>query len=245
MAIKTGYLQIKSGEHVCAAICSSEFSSRYFRPGFYEHTAYYKEKGEIPINADFLRFTLSDGAGAFILENRPNSRQLSLKIHWIDLRSYADRFDTCMIGGGVVENGIIRFWGDYGSPFDAMEAGALCLTQDFDLMRRMIPVWVGHYLDLLDKGKIWIENVHHVCSHYSAHSLREETFELLQKAGAMIPEEKWFSNLYTKGNTGAASIFIMLEELYRTGNLKKGENILCHVPESGRGLNGFMLLEVV
>ena len=50
----------------------------------------------------------------------------------------------------------------------------------------------------------------------------------------MIPEEKWFSNLYTKGNTGAASIFIMLEEAFSTGRFKKGDVILLMVPESGR-----------
>ena len=69
--------------------------------------------------------------------------------------------------------------------------------------------------------------------------------KLLRQSGAMIDENKWFTNLYTKGNTGAASIFIMLEELYREGGLKKGEKILCHVPESGRSINGLMLLEVV
>lgn len=245
MALKSGYLQVKAGEQKCAAICGSEFASRYFRPGFYEGTAPVDDAGKLSLDADFLRFTLSDGAGAAILEGKPNSRQLSLKIHWIDIRSFADRFETSMVGGGVKENGEMRFWGDFGNPAKAMQAGALMLTQDFDLMKRMIPVWVSHYLDLIDQGKIVIDEIDHVCSHYSSHSLRKETIVLLKKAGAMIDEEKWFSNLYSKGNTGAASIFIMLEELYREGGLKKGEKILCHVPESGRSVNGLMLLEVV
>ncbi|HEY8190698.1 MAG TPA: 3-oxoacyl-[acyl-carrier-protein] synthase III C-terminal domain-containing protein, partial [Micavibrio sp.] len=71
------------------------------------------------------------------------------------------------------------------------------------------------------------------------------TIALLKKAGAMIDEEKWFTNLYSKGNTGTASIFIMLDELFHSGKLKSGEKILCHVPESGRGLNCLMVLEVV
>lgn len=139
----------------------------------------------------------------------------------------------------------MKFWGDFGDPVVAKESGALMLTQDFDLMKKMIPVWVSHYLDLIDQGKIVIDDIDHLCSHYSSHSLREEVISLLKKSGAMIDEEKWFSNLYTKGNTGAASIFIMLEELYREGGLKAGERILCHVPESGRSVNGLMLLEVV
>jgi len=245
MALKTAWLQLLAKEHACAVVSGVEFSSRYFRPGFYEGTQQVENEGRVPLDADFLRFTLSDGAGAFIVESKPNTRQLSLKIKWIDLRSYADRFDTCMLAGGVNDHGDISFWSGYSSPVEAMQAGAFMLVQDFDLMNKMIPVWVSHYLDLIDQGKIVIDKIDHVCSHYSSHSLRLETIRLLKKAGAMVDEEKWFSNLYDKGNTGAASIFIMLEELYRKGNLQKGENILCHVPESGRSINGLMLLEVV
>lgn len=245
MAIKSAYLQVKAGEYDCAAACGSDFPSRYFRPGFYEGTSVMKEDGTLPMEIDFLRFTLSDGAGAFIFEHKPNARQVSFKIHWIELRSFADRFDTCMMAGGIKQGEETLFWGDFDSPAEAARAGAIMLTQDFALLKRMIPVWVSHYLDLIDREKIEIRKIDHLCSHYSSHSLREETIALLKKAGAMIDEDKWFSNLYTKGNTGTASIFIMLEELARTKELKTGELILCHVPESGRCLNGFMLLEVV
>ena len=68
MAFKSAWLQLRAGEHDCAAVCGSEFASRYFRPGFYEGTLTYKQSGEVPLNAAFLRFTLSDGAGAAILE---------------------------------------------------------------------------------------------------------------------------------------------------------------------------------
>ena len=245
MAMKAAWLQVRAGEHDCAAVCGSEFASRYFRPGFYESTHAYRQTGQVPLDAAFLRFTLSDGAGSAILEARPNQRQPSLKICWIHLRSYADRFDTCMMAGGVRRNGAVEFWGDHADAKAAMEAGALILVQDFDLVKRMIPVWVSHYLGLIDDGMIKIDEIDHVVSHYSAHSLREQVVRLLTKAGAMIDERKWFSNLASKGNTGAASIFILLEELYHSGRLQAGEKILCHVPESGRALNGFMLLEVV
>lgn len=245
MALKSAWLQIGACEHDCVAVSGSEFSSRYFRPGFYEDVECVKSQDRVPLGADFLRFTLSDGAGAAILEDKPNTRQPSLKIKWIDLRSYADRFETCMIAGAVEDSGTLRHWSEFKSPAQAMASGALMLTQDFDLMKRMIPVWVSHYLDLINQKKIMIDEIDYVCSHYSSHSLREETISLLKKAGAMIDEEKWFSNLYSKGNTGAASIFIMLEELYSKKDLKKGETILCHVPESGRSMNGLMLLEVV
>ena len=152
MAFKSAYTQLKAGEHSCAAVSGSEFASRYFRPGNYECVDAYKAAGEIPFQADFLRFTLSDGAGAAILETKPNARQLSLKINWIDLRSYANRFDTCMVGGAVKRDQDWHYWSSFGDPIAAAQAGALLLIQDFDIMKRMLPVWVSHYLDLIDKG---------------------------------------------------------------------------------------------
>ena len=100
---------MRADERRCAAVSGSEFASRYFRPGFYENTQAYRQSGEVPFDAAFLRFTLSDGAGAAILEAGRTSAQLSLTMRWIHLRSYADRFDTCMMAGGARRNGPIEF----------------------------------------------------------------------------------------------------------------------------------------
>jgi 3-oxoacyl-[acyl-carrier-protein] synthase-3 len=61
----------------------------------------------------------------------------------------------------------------------------------------------------------------------------------------MIPEAKWFTNLRTKGNTGAASIFIMLEEAFNGGRFSPGDRILLMVPESGRFSVSFVHLTCV
>ena len=49
-----------------------------------------------------------------------------------------------------------------------------------------------------------------------------------------IPKEKWFTNLATKGNVGAGSIYLMVDELFNSGKIKKGESLLIAVPESSR-----------
>ena len=69
--------------------------------------------------------------------------------------------------------------------------------------------------------------------------------ERLAQVGLDIPEEKWFTNLVHKGNTGAASMYIMLEELFNGKQLKKGDRLLCFIPESGRFLTAYMHLTVV
>src|SRR5262249_45236105 len=71
MAAKAASLNIRAGEHRIAAACAGEFASRWFRPAFYEGTALVDAKGRARAEADFLRFTLSDGAGAIVLEDAP------------------------------------------------------------------------------------------------------------------------------------------------------------------------------
>ena len=245
MALRSAINSIRLGEFKMAAVSGSEIASRHFRPTFYEGTKHFKEENSLPLEQEFLRYTLSDGAGAAIVESRPNSKSISLKVKWIKARSFANRFSACMIGGATKEDGKVVSWGNQESLETAIENGCFALSQDLKLVYEMIPVWVGHYLSLVEEGMIVPDDIDHVVSHYSSESLKSEVVKLLEKAGAMIPEERWFSNLTYKGNTGSASIFILLHELFYSNKLKVGETILCHVPESGQAYNSFMLLEVV
>ncbi|HZN08261.1 MAG TPA: 3-oxoacyl-[acyl-carrier-protein] synthase III C-terminal domain-containing protein [Pyrinomonadaceae bacterium] len=248
MALKSCYAGIRSGEHRRAVACASELTSRFFRPGFFEITRSFKERGRIPFDAEFLRWMLSDGAGAAVLEGRPNERSLSLRVDWIDLVSYADRFDVCMYAGATKnsETGkVVRSWYDYSSVAEAASDGAVLLKQDLGLLDNIVLLGVGRYFELIEAGKFSPSEVDWMVCHYSSHHFRGKIFDLLQKGGGMIPEDRWFTNLYTKGNTGSASIFIMLEELINEGRLRPGQKILCMVPESGRFIVSFMHLTVV
>jgi 3-oxoacyl-[acyl-carrier-protein] synthase-3 len=40
-------------------------------------------------------------------------------------------------------------------------------------------------------------------------------------------------------------MYVMLDELVRSGRLRRGERILCFVPESGRFTSAFLHLTVV
>lgn len=244
MALKNAFLHVKAGEAQAAAVSGSEFSSRWFRPGFYEAAFSAEEYAKPPLQTEFLRFTLSDGAGALILEPKPNTHSLSFKIEWIKQRSFADRFAPCMYAGSV-DNYDSKPWSLYTSPQEAIQSGAVLLRQDFELLYKLFPVWIGYYMELVEQGWVVPGEISHFLAHYSAHSLRNEMIKLLKKTHAMIDESRWFTNLYEKGNTGTASIFIMLEELMNERELKPGEQVLCFVPESGQCLIAFMLLTVV
>lgn len=245
MAARAAYLNIKSEEKNAAVAVGSEFSSRWFRPGFYEPARARLEDRDVRMAAEFLRWTLSDGAGAVLFEPRPASRGPSFKVDWITLHSLAHAFDVCMYAGatGAARHDLTQSWSLYADgPRAAVEDGAVMLLQDMTLLKKIIRGWVGEYLRLIDDGRIVPAHVDWLLCHYSAHSLREELIALLKAAGAMIDEEKWFSNLTTKGNTGSASLFVMIEDFMRLGLAKPGDRILCVNPESGRAVVSFMML---
>jgi 3-oxoacyl-[acyl-carrier-protein] synthase-3 len=246
MAAKSAWQAVRTGEAECAAAAAGEFSSRWFRPVFYEGTRLIDAKGRLAMEADFLRWTLSDGAGAIVLAPRPAPRKLSLRVDWIDIVSLADRFAPCMWAGAArgSEDDPEAAW-SRGGPAIAHAAGAVALMQDFQRLKGVVRAFVGVILDKVDRGRIVPAAVDHLLCHYSARSLRQEIVRLLERTRAMIPEERWFTNLATCGNTGSASIWIMLHGLMATGRVAPGERILAVVPESGRATLGLMHMTAV
>jgi len=103
---------VRAGETDCAAVVASEFSSRWFRPSFYEGTALIDTKGRLAMEADFLRWTLSDGAGAIVVEPKPRPDKRCLRIGWIDLISLAGSFDPCMWAGATtaLRGDLVNAW---------------------------------------------------------------------------------------------------------------------------------------
>ncbi|MEJ2042222.1 MAG: beta-ketoacyl-ACP synthase III [Reinekea sp.] len=240
MAMKTAYLNLRCGEHDNALVIGSELSSRLFKASRYEAI---EDASSIDFNAEFLRWMLSDGAGACLLENQP--RKNSFRIDWITSYSHADAFPTCMSVGAPLDSHDPRTWQDYPTYAEAEKAGALLLRQDVRLLENVLKIGVDGFLRLIEEGKTHPDKIDHLLCHYSSDHFRSKIFDMLVQAGAAIPEERWYTNLYTRGNTGCASIFIMLDEFRRTQQFKPGDQILCMVPESGRFNVAYMKLTVM
>lgn len=240
MAIKAAFNATRAGEHRSALVAVSELASRLLKSTRYEAAGGHDS---IDFNAEFLRWMLSDGAGAWLLESAPRGR--CLRIDWIRSFSHADAFPTCMSIGSPSDSSDRRTWQDYPTYAEAEAAGALLIRQDVRLLDQMVKLGVDGALRLIEEGALRMKDVDHFLCHYSSHHFRGRIAELLEMAGASIPQEKWFTNLYERGNTGAASILIMLDEFLRTKPRVTGDRILCMVPESGRFNTAYMHFTVV
>lgn len=252
MALKSAFNQIRLCEKKNAMVVASEMASRLLKKSRYEAVSNLR----IDLESEFLRWMLSDGAGAFLVQEKPRWRGISLRIDWIEIISFASHYDLCMSCGtndqslwsqdSNKENRLHDIsWQDYKSYADAEANGALLIRQNLKLLEDVVKVGVDGFLKLVNDGKIKADEIDHFVCHYSSHHFKGRILDLLKLAGALIPEEKWFTNLYTKGNTGCASIFIALDELFKSGSLKAGQTIFCVVPESGRFANAYMKLTVV
>lgn len=246
MALKGAWLQVRAGEAEAAVVAASELASRHLKAGQFEEQECTKD-GTLPFEAEFLRWMLSDGAGAVVLQPAPAPRGVSLRIDWIEVRSFADRFPPCMWAGALkgADGALGPSWGDWSSFVDAARHGVFDLRQDVRLLEELVKVGVDGFLDLAERRALAPSSIDWVLCHYSSNIFKGKIQALLARAGVAIPEARWFSNLTTRGNVGAASIYLMLEELVASGRARPGQKVLLVVPESGRFVTCFALLTVV
>lgn len=237
---------IEGGHKKNAVVVGSELVSRNLKASRFESESEDAD-GYRALDADFLRWMLSDGAGALVLESKPAEQGLSLRIDWVELVSHAHERPVCMYTG-IVDKDAPRAgntWLDQKTIAHADDVGMMRVRQDTRLLPDIVKMGVEQYLRLVKQERLRTDAIDHVLCHFSSKFFKGEIGKLLDQAGVMIPEAKWFTNLYSKGNTGAASIFIMLEEALATQRFNKGETVLLMVPESGRFQVAFAKLTVV
>ncbi|RZM76171.1 StlD/DarB family beta-ketosynthase [Leptolyngbya iicbica LK] len=243
-ALKYAASQVQLGQKRQAVAVASELASRLFKHTRFEAEADTQAGENLPFDTEFLRWMLSDGAGAVLVSDRPAPQGLSLKVEWIESISHANAHPVCMYAG-VESPDTLTSWMDYPSQAEAAADGAINLRQNIRLLDKVVQLGVEGWLRLIEAGRVRPDEVDWLLCHYSSHFFRSQIIELLEKAGCMIPEEKWFTNLYTRGNTGCASIYLMLEELFHSEKLQPGQKIFCFVPESGRFTTAYIMLTVV
>ncbi len=251
-ALKYAFTSIKAGVIQKAITTGSENISasmrgRNFEPEVQSRVEMVKRNKELTFEKDFLRWMLSDGAGAMGVSNQPNKDKISLKIERIFSKSYANEQEACMYSGcEKLSDGTLKGYREY-LPKEWLGKSIFAVKQDVKLLNSKIVEYtvVKPLREMLSKEMFDPQEIDWFLPHYSSDYFKDKLYEGMQEAGCNIPKEKWFTNLCTKGNTGSASIYIILEELFNSGKLKKGQKLLCYIPESGRFSTAYMLLEVV
>ena len=245
MALKNAYLQVAIGEKRNAICVASELASRGFKSTRYEEMEAIDDDGSLPMETAFLRYMLSDGAGAVVVESAPATSGISLRVDWISLTSFANTEKACMYFGSN-DNACAKTWGDYPSVAAAAADGAFALRQKLSLLPHLVRVGIDEYERLLAMGKFDPETVTWFPAHYSSERMKSMMMGEFTRRG--VPAggpETWYSNLTRVGNIGSAAIFVILDEMMTEGLIRDGDTLLCMVPESGRFVVSFMHLTAV
>ncbi|QOR70305.1 3-oxoacyl-ACP synthase [Ruania alkalisoli] len=238
-ALDAAVSKVRLGDHPRAAVVGSELASRWLHQRRFDGVTDH-------LDAHFLRWMLSDGAGAAIVEFQPRPDRPSLRVDWVRQVSLAHEHEVCMRAGLDGPSAVAgSTWQDYADVATAEKAGLLQIRQETKVLDELAAAGLAQFEELVDRGLVDLTKLDHVICHYSTNAFRDVVFDALSTRVPGLDTNRWFSNLETCGNTGAASIFIALEEAWRTGRFSAGETILLAVPESGRFSFGFAHLTVV
>jgi 3-oxoacyl-[acyl-carrier-protein] synthase-3 len=87
MALKNAYLQVNVGEKRNTVAVACENPTRSFKSGRLAGVRPVDDDGSLALEMAFLRYMLSDGAGAAVVQDRPAVNGISLRIDWLTLTS--------------------------------------------------------------------------------------------------------------------------------------------------------------
>jgi 3-oxoacyl-[acyl-carrier-protein] synthase III len=251
IAFKYAYMNIATGMSENAVCVGSELSSSFMRSSFFstvpKEGADVEKRPLLAFDTDFLRWMLSDGAGAAFLSATPNPDRLSLRVDWMDYTAYAGEYDTCMYAGGIrTEEGHLVGWRHLNGAPGTDRMFPMAVKQDIRQLDRNIVGTMKRTLKTsIAKHGLAADKIDWFLPHYSSLYFKDKFYQGMCDISFEIPYERWFTNLAEKGNTGAAAIYIIMAELFHSGKLKKGDRLLCFIPESGRFSHCFMQLTAV
>ncbi|WP_084099666.1 3-oxoacyl-[acyl-carrier-protein] synthase III C-terminal domain-containing protein [Demequina sp. NBRC 110051] len=237
-ALDAAVAKIRLGDHPRAAVVASELPSRSLRQRRFDGV-------NARMDSHFLRWMLSDGAGAAVVEFQPHPTKPSLRVDWVRHVSLAHDHDVCMRSGmDGIDPMVGSTWQDV-PVAEAAARGMFVLRQDTAVLGDLADAGIAQFEELVDTGLIDLKHLDHVVCHYSTHAFRDLAFDGIKKRMPSLDTDRWFSNLATRGNTGSASIFIALEEAWHSGRFQPGQTVLLAVPESARFAFAFAHLTVV
>ena len=248
-ALNYAFLSILAGNTKNAVSVASERLSAWMSHKYFEKESellnQLSAKPILAFEKEFLRWMLSDGAAALLVQDKPAEKGLSLRIDWIELTSYANEIETCMYAGSEKDQeGNLVGWTQF-SETEWLEKSLFSLKQDTRILEKyIVPLGSRFLKEIIAKRNFDPKEVDWFLPHLSSMYFEDKIKTEIREAGYNIPDEKWFINLPEIGNVASASAFFMLEELVQSGKIKKDDKILIMVPESARFSYAYALITV-
>ena len=236
-ALQYAYISVFSGLKKNVICTGSELASSVVHAKNFKEEYTTRQQVEnnpiIAFDKDFLRFMLSDGAGALFISNIPQG--LSLKIDWMESISYANILPACMYQGAIKkENGDLIGWKMFEEQ-EWLKDSIFSVKQDIRLLGENIVIKaVEHIKNSGLKHNLDFNAINYFLPHISSMYFCDKLRDRMKEEGVEVAENKWFLNLSDVGNVGSASIYLMIEELFYSGKLQEGQKIYLFIPESGR-----------
>lgn len=249
LALKTAWLSVGSGNSDNAVCVASELLSPAMLSHFFneemKHLKLIEENPHLAFEKDFLRFMLSDGAAALLLQSKPNGDK-NLRIDWIKTYSYANSQPSCMyMWAEKLPNGDLMGWKNFTGK-EMSEKSVWSLKQDVrQLNENSMKYFVDAVESALKETGQNCDDITYAIPHLSSMYFYDKLDQEFKRRGIDLPTSKWFTNLTWVGNIGSASPFTALDELIKTKDIKQGDKILLMVPESGRFSCGAALFTVI
>jgi 3-oxoacyl-[acyl-carrier-protein] synthase III len=217
-ALVAAVRSVRLGEHASALSIGAEHASEVLKSSAIrpiddraEHDDVRKSQWFMSV---FLRFMLSDGAGAFLLERTPRPEGISLRVDWTHSSSFAHAGPLCM----------------------KLDNATRLLSQDVTVLSRYFYGFAREFVaTALERHKEKLPSYRVVLPHMSSFFFQRRMEKILRELSpnAAQPVPYW-TNLATAGNTGAASIYVMLDHYLRQHTLTSGDRLLLFIPESGQ-----------
>ena len=156
---------------------------------------------------------LSDGAGAFLLESQPKVNGISFKVDWTHSRSYAHEAPLCM---KLVNQGVR-------------------LSQDISILSKyLFPLAKKFSAEVMQRHNEDLADYKMILPHLSSFFFRKKMERVMQQFSSSEEPVPYWTNLATAGNTGSASIYIMLDSYLREHEVNDGDRLMLFIPESGQ-----------
>jgi len=200
LSLRYAQLAILSGQVKNAICAGSETLGSWMHARNFEieidNRKEIEENPYVAFEKDFLRWMLSDGAAAILVQDKPLEDGISLKLEWIETRSFANEMETCMYAGGEKDqSGKITGWKAMTEDERDLHS-VFSLKQDARLLQEnVVRVGAGSMKMVMDKHRITVDDFDYFLPHISSMFFKNPVYNGLKEVGIDIPHEKWFLNL--------------------------------------------------